>query len=215
MEGREMHIPDGFLSIPVSVVSYATSAIGVGASIRSLKKNMADRMIPTMGALAAFIFAAQMFNFPVAGGTSGHLMGGFLAAVLVGPMAATIIISVVLIVQCLLFQDGGLLALGANMLNMALFATWGGWAIYRSLSALSRRGFRWAAIFIAAWSSLVIASAACAIELAASGTIAARIVMPAMIGVHAIIGIGEGLITALVVSFVERVGVQKVCSGRP
>ncbi|HQG14175.1 MAG TPA: energy-coupling factor ABC transporter permease, partial [bacterium] len=163
MEGREMHIPDGFLSIPVSVVSYATSAIGVGASIRSLKKNMADRMIPTMGALAAFIFAAQMFNFPVAGGTSGHLMGGFLAAVLVGPMAATIIISVVLIVQCLLFQDGGLLALGANMLNMALFATWGGWAIYRSLSALSRRGFRWAAIFIAAWSSLVIASAACAI----------------------------------------------------
>ena len=204
-----MHIPDGFLSIPVTGSAIAATVVGVGGAIRSLRKRLADRLIPLMGVLAAFIFAAQMFNFPVASGTSGHLLGGVLAAVVVGPAAATVILTVVLIVQCLFFADGGLLALGANILNMALVGTWAGWGIYwvvrkvRGTPSSDR-----IAIFLGAWSSVVIASGACALELALSGTAPATIVIPAMLGIHAIIGIGEGIITALVVSFLAQVQPQ-------
>jgi cobalt/nickel transport system permease protein len=157
-----------------------------------------------MGVMAAFIFAAQMLNFPVVGGTSGHLLGGVLAAVLLGPWAGAIVIAVVLVVQCLIFQDGGLTALGANILNMSFVGTMGGWAVFVLLKlALGKKGVL-AAVAVAAWISVIMASAACALELALSGTVAAAVVFPAMLGIHALIGIGEAVITTLAVSFVLK-----------
>ncbi len=201
-----MHIPDGFLNLPVSGGCALLSAGGLALAIARLKKRFADRLIPVMGVLAAFIFAAQMFNFPVAGGTSGHLMGGVLAAVVVGPMAATLILTVVLIVQCLVFQDGGLIVLGANVFNMAILGTWVGWAIFASIARLGRStAWRHVGVFFGAWISVVVAATACAGELALSGTVPLRVALPAMAGVHAVIGIGEGIITWLVVAFIGKV----------
>jgi len=201
-----MHIPDGFLNIPISAGTVLLSIGGLAAALRTIRNKFQDRMIPTMGVLAAFIFAAQMFNFPVAGGTSGHLMGGVLAAIIVGPMAASVVLTVVLIVQCLLFQDGGLVALGANIFNMAIVGCWIGWAVYASISKLGHRGiYMSVAIFVGAWISVIAAASACATELAISGTIPIGIGLPAMVGVHTVIGIGEGIITLLVVSFVRKV----------
>jgi len=205
-----MHIPDGFLSIPVSAASAAASFGGLAIAIRKVQKKLQDRLIPLMGVLAAFIFAAQMFNFPVAGGTSGHLLGGVLTAIVVGPWAATIVLTCVLIVQCLLFQDGGLIALGANILNMAIIGTWGGWVVMTVINSLPfvRGGWGWgrsAAIFLGSWFSVVAASCAAALELGFSGTAQLATVFVAMASVHAIIGVGEGIITLLVVSFLKRV----------
>jgi cobalt/nickel transport system permease protein len=162
-------------------------------------------MVPLMGVMCAFIFAAQMLNFPVLGGTSGHLLGGVLAAVLLGPSAAAVVLASVLLVQCLIFQDGGLMALGANILNMAIMGTFGGYAVFWMIYRLrpTARGFR-AAVAAAAWFSVMLASAACALELALSGTAQLATVLTAMAGVHAFIGIGEALITMLVVEFVVR-----------
>lgn len=206
-----MHIPDGFLSVPVSVGTGALSIGGLWLAIKNVQRKFADRMIPTMGVLAAFIFAAQMFNFPVAGGTSGHLMGGVLAAIVVGPMAATVILAVVLIVQCLVFQDGGLLAMGANVFNMAIIGTWIGWAVYAALSNLGNNKFlKGAATFIGSWISMVVAASACSLELAISGTVPIKMVLPAMLGVHSVIGIGEGVITLVVVSLIGQVKPEMV-----
>ena len=205
-----MHIPDGFLNIPVSACAAAVSLGGLALAIRNVQKKLQDRLIPLMGVLAAFIFAAQMFNFPVAGGTSGHLLGGVLAAIVVGPWAATVVLTCVLIVQCLLFQDGGLIALGANILNMAIIGTWGGWTVMTIINSLPfvRGGLGWGrsvAIFLGAWFSVVVASIAAALELAISGTAPLTVTFVAMAGIHAIIGVGEGIITLLIVSFLKRV----------
>jgi cobalt/nickel transport system permease protein len=161
--------------------------------------------VPLLGLAAAFIFAAQMLNFPVAGGTSGHMVGAVLAAVLLGPSAAVIVLSAVLLVQCLVFADGGLSALGANLFNMGIVGGVAGWAIYYGVSRLFKglSGRILAAAF-AAWCSTVLASIACAGELAASGTVRWSVALPAMAGVHVLIGIGEGLITALVLVGIAR-----------
>lgn len=207
-----MHIPDGFLSIPVSVGAAAISVGALAIALRSIKKKFNEDIIPKMGVLAAFIFAAQMFNFPVAGGTSGHLMGSVLAAIMVGPAAACVIMTVVLIVQCLMFQDGGILALGANVLNMAAVGILVGWAVYSSLRRLSgNMPLQNAAIFFGSWVSIVAAASACSLELAMSKTVELRVCLPAMVGIHSIIGIGEGLITLVVVSFVRRVRPEYIC----
>jgi len=159
-----------------------------------------------MGVMAAFIFAAQMFNFPIAGGTSGHLLGGVLAAVVVGPFAATVVLTCVLIVQCLLFQDGGLLALGANILNMGIIGTWTGWALFVVVKKILPKSLGMkTGVFVGAWLSVVIAAAAAAIQLGLSGTASMSVVLVAMISVHAIIGIAEGTITVLIISFLEKV----------
>ncbi len=157
-----------------------------------------------MGLAAAFVFAAQMLNFPVAGGTSGHLVGSVLAAVLLGPSGAVVVISAVLIVQCFLFSDGGLLALGANIFNMAIVASIGGYAVYRCVRALipGPRGMIAAAAF-AGWCSTVLAAVSCAGELALSG-IRWTAVFPAMANIHMLIGLGEGLITGLVLVALAR-----------
>ena len=199
-----MHIPDGFLSGAVMGTTYVVSAGGLANAVRVANKKLGERHIPMMGILAAFVFAAQMINFPVAGGTSGHVIGAALVAILMGPWAAVIIMSVVLIAQSLIFQDGGLLALGANIFNMGIIATFGAYYIYGFLNSIlggSRRATIIAG-FAAAWASVLLASVACAIELAVSGTSPIGIVLPAMAGVHALIGIGEGMVTVAVVSLV-------------
>jgi len=199
-----MHIPDGFLSLPVVAVTCTVSAGGIGYALKAGARKLREKHVPLMGVLGAFIFAAQMLNFPILGGTSGHLIGAALAAILLGPWAAVLIITCVLIVQCFVFQDGGLLALGANVLNMGIIASFASYYLYRgvtSILGLGRRGIL-AGGFLAAWGSVVLASIACAIELAISGISPLHVALPAMAGVYALIGIGEGLITVAVLSFV-------------
>jgi cobalt/nickel transport system permease protein len=201
-----MHIPDGFLSTSTWIPTWLFSIGGIGYSLKKTAQVMKDRMVPMMGVMSAFIFAAQMVNFPVMGGTSGHLLGGVLAAVLLGPFAGAIVLTCVLVVQCLIFQDGGLTAMGANIFNMAIVGTMGGYLLYKGISRLmpSRQGIM-VATAVASWFSVFIASAACAVELALSGTSPFHIVVPAMAAVHAVIGIGEAVITTLVVGFVLNV----------
>jgi cobalt/nickel transport system permease protein len=200
-----MHIPDGFLDAKVAVATGVLAAAGLGFALRQARKTLPPRRVPLLGLAAAFIFAAQMLNFPVAGGTSGHMVGAVLAAVLLGPSAAVIVLSAVLIVQCLVFADGGLSALGANIFNMGIVCGVGGWAIYYGVSRLFKGFFgRILAAAFAAWCSTVLASVACAGELAASHTIGWSVALPAMTGVHMLIGIGEGLITALVLVAIAR-----------
>jgi cobalt/nickel transport system permease protein len=199
-----MHIPDGFISMPVAAVGIVVAAGSVAYAVKATNKKMGEKQIPLMGVLAAFIFAAQMLNFPVAGGTSGHLVGAALAAILLGPSPALLIMTCVLIVQSLVFQDGGLLALGANIFNMGIVPCFVGYYLYRGIASLFRK--RKLGIMVsggvAAWVTVVIASVACALELAISGTVPLRVALPAMAGVHALIGIGEGLISAAVLALV-------------
>ncbi len=199
-----MHIPDGFLNIATVATTYIVSGGALGYAVRIASKKLGEKQIPLMGVLAAFIFAAQMLNFPIAGGTSGHLIGSALAAILLGPWASVLIISCVLIGQSLIFQDGGLLALGANIFNMGIVASFSGYYIYRFITLLLGSGRRGKLLggFIGAWGSVFLAAIACAIELAVSGVSPMAVVLPAMAGLHAIISIGEGLITAAVLSFV-------------
>ena len=200
-----MHIPDGFLDLKTSVASAALALGGVGWAIREANRHLPAARRPVMGLAAAFIFAAQMINFPVWGGTSGHLIGSVLAAVLLGPGAAVVVMTAVLIVQCFLFNDGGLLALGANLFNMALVAPLCGYAVYRGVSAVvpAARGQLMAAAF-AGWCSTVLAAFCCAAQLAFSGTASWGVVMPAMVHIHLLIGLGEGLITGLVLLAILR-----------
>ncbi len=201
-----MHIPDGFLTANTWIPTWIISVGGLGFCLRKLKDILKEKMVPLMGVMAAFIFAAQMLNFPVVGGTSGHLLGGVLAAVLLGPYAGAVVIAVVLIVQCIIFQDGGLTVLGANIFNMSFVGAMGGYIIYRFVRKIisGNRGII-AGTAVAAWCSVIIASTVCAIELAISGTSPLKIGLPAMVGIHALIGIGEAVISCLVVSFVLKV----------
>jgi cobalt/nickel transport system permease protein len=204
-----VHIPDGFINAPTSLAAGAVAAGGVGVSLRRAAQTLQERQAPLAGLVAAYIFAVQMLNFPVAAGTSGHLLGGLLAAVLVGPWAGALCVAVVLLVQALLFADGGLSALGLNIVNMALVTTWGGYAVFlllrRALPAT--RASVTAAAGVAGGVSVVLASLAFVVEYAIGGTGGAPVgtVFAAMVGVHILIGIGEGIITALTVAAVLAV----------
>jgi cobalt/nickel transport system permease protein len=201
---QPLHIPDGFLSPTVWLVCWTLAAVGVGLALYRSGKELGERQVPLMGVLAAFVFAAQMLNFTVAGGTSGHLIGGALAAVLLGPWAGILTMTTVVVIQAVVFQDGGLLAAGANVLNMAVVATLVGYGVYRGVMALAR-GKRWgifAGGFAAAWLSVVVSAVAAAAQLAFSGTSPLSLALPAMAGVHALIGVGEGLITVGALAFV-------------
>ena len=201
-----MHIPDGFLDGRTAVAGGALAAAGLGVALARVRRTLPPRRVPLIGLAAAFVFAAQLLNFPVGGGTSGHLVGATLAAVLLGPSAAVVAMSAVLILQCLMFADGGLTALGANVFNMAVVAPLVGAAVYAAVRAAAPRGLRGrlVAAGFAAWCSTVAAAVSCAGELATSGTVAWRVAFPAMAGVHLVIGIGEAAITALVVAAVAR-----------
>ena len=200
-----MHIPDGFVSTGTAAATWLASAGSVGYAVRRVNQELNERQVPLMGVTAAFIFAAQMMNFAVAGGTSGHLLGGALAAILLGPWAGMLVLTSVLAVQALLFQDGGLLALGANVFNMAVVGVLVGWVVYTTLRRLL--GDRtWAMMvsgFAAAWLSVFVASLVAAAELAISGTSPWVVVLSAMGLVHVFIGIGEGLITVGVLAFLQ------------
>jgi cobalt/nickel transport system permease protein len=193
----KLHIPDGFLTPLVAVIGWALALAFIVLAVRRTRSQLGERQVPMMGILAAFIFAAQAINFPVAGGSSGHLVGGALAAVVMGPWAATLIMTAVIAVQGLLFQDGGLLVMGWNILNMGVFAAFTGYAAYALVLRLVResRSGRLAGIFAAGWVSVEVGAIATALELGISGTTPPGLAVPAMAGVHALIGLGEGLIS--------------------
>src|SRR5215469_12833401 len=200
-----MHIPDGFIDGKTAAVTGGLSATAVGLALRHIKRELPARRVPLLGLAAAFLFAAQMVNFPVLGGTSGHLVGGVLVASLLGPSAAVVVVTAVLIVQCFLFNDGGVMALGANIFNMGIVDGVGGCMIYRLVSAAlpGARG-RVTAVAFAGWCATVLAAISCAGQLAWSGTISWSAAFPAMAGVHMFIGVGEGLISAFVYAAIQR-----------
>jgi cobalt/nickel transport system permease protein len=202
-----MHIPDGFVDAKTAVAAAVISTIGLGIALHNVRRCFPARRIPLLGLAAAFIFAAQMLNFPVAGGTSGHIIGAVLAAVLLGPSAAIIVLSTVLILQCFMFADGGVTALGTNIFNMAIVATLTGYGVYRLVLRAAGGTLRGRLLGIAfgSWCSTVAASIACSSQLALSETVTWGIAFPAMTWVHMLIGIGEALITTLVVAAVIRV----------
>lgn len=206
-----MHIPDGFLNVQTWASAYLLSAGAVGYGVKRSGNDLSDRQVPRLGVMAAFIFAAQMVNFPVvAGVASGHLLGAALAAVLLGPWSASLILTVVLFIQMLFFGDGGFTALGANVLNMAVLGVLAAYLAFRPLSRVLPGGLgRNVAVFVAAWFSVMVTALAAALELGLSQSVhqvPMSLILPPMIGWHLIIGIGEGLITVVVVNFVEKLG---------
>ncbi len=202
-----MHIPDGFLNTGVSVVTGVAAAGAVGYGLYKAREELDEKSVPMLALCAAFVFAAQMLNFPIAGGTSGHFLGGALAAVLLGPWLGGLVIALVLLVQCLGFADGGLTALGANIFNMALIGTILAYYFFYGLKSMlpKSRAYFLAAAGVTAWLSVFLASGACAIELAVSGTSPLGVALPAMLGVHALIGMVEAAITVLVIGVVLAV----------
>lgn len=196
-----LHIPDGFLSLTVSIICWVISALTISVAVSRSNKSLGERQIPLMGIMAAFIFAAQMINFPVAGGTSGHLLGGTLAAITLGPWAGMLVMTAVISVQALLLQDGGLLVMGANILNMGLITAAIGYGLYRSVSTRSRT-LKLTVAGIAAWLSVMAGALFTSLQLWLSGTSQLQVVIPAMLGVHALIGLGEAFITVAALTFI-------------
>lgn len=220
-----MHVPDGFLSLPLSAGTGVVAAVGVAAALRGARRELDERTTPLAGLVATFVFAAQMLNFPVAAGTSGHLIGGALAAVLVGPWTGTLVLTVVLVVQAFLFADGGVTALGTNITLMGLVGVWVGWGVFLLVrQVLPRRsGSITAASVIGAFVSVPVAAVVFAALFAIGGQVpidpAALFVV--MGGVHLVIGVGEGVITGLAVASVMATrpdlvyGARTLVSERP
>ena len=198
-----LHIPDGFLNLVVSLVCWAITFVMISLAVSRTNKSLGEKQVPLMGIMAAFIFAAQMINFPVAGGTSGHLLGGALAAIVLGPWAGMLVMTAVIAVQGLLFQDGGLLVMGANILNMGLLTTAIGYGLYRSMVNKSQTT-RLVIAGIAAWLSVMAGALATSLQLWLSGASNLQTVMIAMLSVHALIGIGEALVTVSALAFISR-----------
>jgi cobalt/nickel transport system permease protein len=205
MQLLAMHVPDGFIDAPVSLFAFVLAAAVLGVAVVRSRAELDDRTAPLAGLTAVFIFAAQMINFPVGAGTSGHLLGGALAAILVGPWAGMLVVTVVLVVQALLFADGGLTALGINVLNMAVVTAAVGWLVFR-LGVRFVKTPKGAALVagVAAFLSVPASALAFVAEYALGGTapVSLAAVAAAMGGVHVLIGIGEGIITGLVVAAV-------------
>lgn len=199
-----MHIPDGFLDGSVAAAAAVPAVAAVGYGVRRAGRTLDDAKVPLLGVTAAFIFAVQMLNFPVAGGTSGHLLGGALAAILLGPWLACIVMAVVITGQAFVFADGGVTALGANVFNMGVVGALGvglAMALARRVLPPTRTVFLSVAA-VGAWASVMMGALLCALELGVSGTVPLGTVLPAMLGVHALIGIGEAVITVAAVSAV-------------
>jgi cobalt/nickel transport system permease protein len=204
-----MHAPDGFLTAPTAIATGVLSAGAIAGAVRASRPELDDDRIPLAGVTAAFVFAAQMVNFPVAAGTTGHLLGGALAAVLLGPSLGLVVVAVVVIVQALVFADGGLTALGYNVFNMAVVTALGGWAVFRGARRLlpaSSAGVTLAAA-IAGFASVVLSAISFSLMwlFGASAAVPFDRVFTAMVGVHTLIGVGEAVITAGVVAAVLAV----------
>lgn len=213
-----MHIPDGFIDVPTSAAFLGVAAVGVGVSLRGSRKELDERTAPLAGLVAAFVFAVQMLNFPVAAGTSGHLLGGALAAILVGPYTGVLCVSVVLLVQGIFFADGGLTALGLNITNMALIAVTVGYGVFVLMRRVlpKTNGGVVAAAFVGAFVSVPASALGFVLEYAIGGTtdISIKTVLAAMVGVHLFIGLGEAIITALTVGAVLAVRPDLVYGAR-
>lgn len=220
-----MHVPDGFLDAPTSVATGAVAVAGIGLALRGARRELDDRTAPLVGLVAAFVFATQMINFPVGAGTSGHLLGGALAAVLVGPWTAVLCISTVLVVQCLLFADGGITALGTNITLMALVGVAAGWLVFTLLQRVLPKRLGTVAPAAAVGALLSVPTAALAFTLlyavGGEAPVPLDALVTAMLGWHTVIGIGEALITGLAISAVIAVrpdlvyGARRVLSARP
>jgi cobalt/nickel transport system permease protein len=198
-----LHIPDGFLTLIVSLIFWVVTLVMIGFSISKTNKSLGEKQIPLMGIMAAFIFAAQMLNFPVAGGTSGHFLGGALAAIVLGPWAGILVMTAVIAVQGFLFQDGGLLVMGANIFNMGILTAAIGFGLYRTVSNRNTT-LRLTVAGVAAWLATMGAALFTSLQLWLSNTSRLEIVVPTMLGVHALIGVGEAIITVTAMAFIER-----------
>lgn len=209
-----LHIPDGFLSTPVSLVGWLLAVVTIGYALRQTQDQLGERQVPVLGVMAAFIFAAQAVNFPVAGGTSGHLLGGALAAIVLGPWAAVLVMAAVIGLQALLFQDGGLLVMGWNIMNMGVLTAFTGALVYRLVGRLIRgqTGLMVAGA-AGAWLSVEVGAVATALQLAVSGTSPLAIALPAMAGIHALIGVGEALITVGALLLIARTRPDLLAAG--
>ncbi len=188
----QLHIPDGFLTIVVSLIFWLITIAMVGLAVSKTNRSLGEKQVPIMGVMAAFIFAAQMLNFPIAGGTSGHFLGGALAAIVLGPWAGILVMTAVVGIQALLFQDGGLLVMGANIFNMGILTAVIGYGLYR-LVIHQKRGIRLVVAGGGAWIATMAAALITSLQLWLSGTTRLEIVLPTMLGVHALIGLGEAL----------------------
>lgn len=200
----QLHTPDGFLTAGVASIMWVVTALVVAIAVRQTNRSLDERAVPLMGVTAAFIFAGQMVNFPVAPGTSGHLLGGVLAAVLLGPWAGTLVMTAVVTVQALLFQDGGLVVLGANIFIMGIVGTLGAYAAYRFLAGLlggESRG-RLPAAAVSAWLAVMGGALSISLMLLASNATTLE-TMGLILGVHAAIGIGEAAITVAALAFIQ------------
>ena len=204
-----MHIPDGYINLVTSAGTGVLALGGLGTALKRSGRRLGEKQIPLAGLTAAFVFALQMINFPVGAGTSGHLLGGALAAILLGPSLGIVVVAVVVIVQALLFADGGVTALGLNILNMAVITAPVGWAVFRGVMKFAPRNTASAVVatMVAAWVSMLLSSTAFVAEYAVGGQggVALGSVLAAMTGVHAVIGIGEGLISSVLVGAVLAV----------
>ena len=196
-----LHIPENFLSLTVSLICWLITASVLGIAISRTNRSLGEKQVPLMGVMAAFIFAAQMINFPVIGGTSGHLLGGVLAAITLGPWAGMLVMTAVIAVQALLFQDGGLLVMGANIMNMGLITVAIGYGLYRGVSG-GNRTVKLLVAGVAAWLSVMAGALFTSLELWLSGYAKLQIVIPAMLSIHALIGVGEALITVAALAFI-------------
>jgi cobalt/nickel transport system permease protein len=192
-----LHIPDGFLSNDVAAACAVLAGASIAYGLRRADRVLDERRVPLLGVTAAFVFAAQMLNFPVAGGTSGHFLGAGLAAVLLGPWLACVVLAVVVTMQAFLFADGGITALGANVLNMGVIGALlvGGLLVAAAGPVRGKRTAFLAVTAVGTWLAVMAGAAATSVELAASGTVPLGTVLAAMLGVHALIGIGEAVIT--------------------
>jgi cobalt/nickel transport system permease protein len=199
-----VHIPDGYLDPQVAAATGTVAVVAVGFGLRRAEDALDERRVPLVGVTAAFIFAAQMLNFPVAGGTSGHVLGAALAATLLGPWLGCLVLAVVLGLQAFLFADGGITALGANAVNMGVIGALGVGALMCAAppSLPAGRTALLAVAGVGAWLAVMLGAAAASFELAASGTVPLGTVLPAMLGVHALIGVGEAVVTVAAVGAV-------------
>jgi len=197
-----LHIPDGFLHVLVSLVCWVITLLVLAMAVANTRRDLDERLVPLAGILAAFIFAAQMLNFPVAGGTSGHFVGAALAFIVLGPWLGLLAMTAVIAVQALLFQDGGLLAMGANIIVMGIVPGFVAYAVYR-LGRGRAANVRLIVAGAAAWLSVMVAALVTGLLLAFSGAASLGVVLPAMLGVHALIGIGEALITVAALGFIR------------
>lgn len=204
-----LHVPDGFLSLGLALLCWVLALVVIGLAVRNGRNAFDERLIPVAGIMAAFIFAGQMINFPVAGGTSGHMIGATLAAIVLGPWLAVLVMTAVIVLQALLFQDGGLVVMGANILIMGVIPVIISYGLFRMVAQRSKN-IKLATAGLAAWLSVMGAALVTALLLGFSGTSSFRVVVPAMLGIHAVIGLGEALITAAALSFIMRARPQLV-----